>query len=193
MVLCAGTAWAGENQTLTDLEALTAKYAPLPVKVDAEVALAAVARSRDSAPALSAQANIDLNLGLGGVKTAAPRQLAVPGTATVGLQVEVAGKPLALNAGVSAVATPQAKLGATVVAKAKAGPTVALEADVGVDGALAKLDATAEADASVALGSGETVTDGVDDAVNATLASGCLLYTSPSPRDQRGSRMPSSA
>ena len=28
----------------------------------------------------------------------------------------------------------------------------------------------------------------VDDAVN-----GCLLYTSPSPRDQRGSRMPSSA
>ena len=26
-----------------------------------------------------------------------------------------------------------------------------------------------------------------------TVASGCLLYTSPSPRDQRGSRMPSSA
>ena len=25
------------------------------------------------------------------------------------------------------------------------------------------------------------------------IASGCLLYTSPSPRDQRGSRMPSSA
>ena len=25
------------------------------------------------------------------------------------------------------------------------------------------------------------------------LVSGCLLYTSPSPRDQRGSRMPSSA
>ena len=25
------------------------------------------------------------------------------------------------------------------------------------------------------------------------LAAGCLLYTSPSPRDQRGSRMPSSA
>ena len=28
---------------------------------------------------------------------------------------------------------------------------------------------------------------------NATPAGGCLLYTSPSPRDQRGSRMPSSA
>ena len=26
-----------------------------------------------------------------------------------------------------------------------------------------------------------------------TMPSGCLLYTSPSPRDQRGSRMPSSA
>ena len=29
--------------------------------------------------------------------------------------------------------------------------------------------------------------------VTAELRSGCLLYTSPSPRDQRGSRMPSSA
>ena len=27
----------------------------------------------------------------------------------------------------------------------------------------------------------------------AALCTGCLLYTSPSPRDQRGSRMPSSA
>ena len=29
--------------------------------------------------------------------------------------------------------------------------------------------------------------------VSAAEAFGCLLYTSPSPRDQRGSRMPSSA
>ena len=29
--------------------------------------------------------------------------------------------------------------------------------------------------------------------VQITNANGCLLYTSPSPRDQRGSRMPSSA
>ena len=28
---------------------------------------------------------------------------------------------------------------------------------------------------------------------NVTLLTSCLLYTSPSPRDQRGSRMPSSA
>ena len=29
--------------------------------------------------------------------------------------------------------------------------------------------------------------------INSNLSKGCLLYTSPSPRDQRGSRMPSSA
>ena len=31
------------------------------------------------------------------------------------------------------------------------------------------------------------------DDVDMVIALGCLLYTSPSPRDQRGSRMPSSA
>ena len=35
-------------------------------------------------------------------------------------------------------------------------------------------------------GAGDINGDGVDDVI-------CLLYTSPSPRDQRGSRMPSSA
>ena len=36
--------------------------------------------------------------------------------------------------------------------------------------------------------------DGITSTINATLdGSTCLLYTSPSPRDQRGSRMPSSA
>ena len=33
----------------------------------------------------------------------------------------------------------------------------------------------------------------VQDGINQDLANTCLLYTSPSPRDQRGSRMPSSA
>ena len=48
------------------------------------------------------------------------------------------------------------------------------------------------------------VSGGIDSAVSSTLAAKtglpvyavgmpCLLYTSPSPRDQRGSRMPSSA
>ena len=42
---------------------------------------------------------------------------------------------------------------------------------------------------------GIVLTEGATDtdAVNAQGASICLLYTSPSPRDQRGSRMPSSA
>ena len=35
--------------------------------------------------------------------------------------------------------------------------------------------------------------DEEDGQVDGTIAHACLLYTSPSPRDQRGSRMPSSA
>ena len=35
--------------------------------------------------------------------------------------------------------------------------------------------------------------DGVTTNPSLIKKSGCLLYTSPSPRDQRGSRMPSSA
>ena len=64
LALCTGSAWAGENQTLTDLQALAAKYtAPLPVKLDAEVALAAAARDRGTTPLLSVDANVNLNLG----------------------------------------------------------------------------------------------------------------------------------
>ena len=37
------------------------------------------------------------------------------------------------------------------------------------------------------------VTDALFESEEGTLYSLCLLYTSPSPRDQRGSRMPSSA
>ena len=37
----------------------------------------------------------------------------------------------------------------------------------------------------------DTDNDGLTDTFEDTI--GCLLYTSPSPRDQRGSRMPSSA
>ena len=36
-------------------------------------------------------------------------------------------------------------------------------------------------------------TDDIPDVINNSWGSNCLLYTSPSPRDQRGSRMPSSA
>ena len=37
------------------------------------------------------------------------------------------------------------------------------------------------------------IEDGLITAFGAGIDSACLLYTSPSPRDQRGSRMPSSA
>ena len=48
-------------------------------------------------------------------------------------------------------------------------------------------------DADVFYGNSEETesTDAVID--NETTEESCLLYTSPSPRDQRGSRMPSSA
>ena len=39
----------------------------------------------------------------------------------------------------------------------------------------------------------EVMTPGEAAALNKAFAQACLLYTSPSPRDQRGSRMPSSA
>ena len=42
-------------------------------------------------------------------------------------------------------------------------------------------------------GGKKTPTHGNENNVGSGSGSGCLLYTSPSPRDQRGSRMPSSA
>ena len=51
--------------------------------------------------------------------------------------------------------------------------------------AVAGCDGTSLSDVESDLANGGTV--GID------LSTNCLLYTSPSPRDQRGSRMPSSA
>ena len=42
-------------------------------------------------------------------------------------------------------------------------------------------------------GNEDTDSDGLSDAEELNKYGTCLLYTSPSPRDQRGSRMPSSA
>ena len=42
-------------------------------------------------------------------------------------------------------------------------------------------------------GPDELFGEGGDDRLNGGVGNDCLLYTSPSPRDQRGSRMPSSA
>lgn len=63
-VLASGPAAATEaNQSLRDLQALAAKYTqPMPVKVDAEVALAAAARQAQANPAISANARVGLQL-----------------------------------------------------------------------------------------------------------------------------------
>ena len=44
-----------------------------------------------------------------------------------------------------------------------------------------------------AVGMRPVLVHGGGKAINAAMSEACLLYTSPSPRDQRGSRMPSSA
>ena len=64
----------------------------------------------------------------------------------------------------------------------------ALEAVTGVAGDLIAFDAIAQTLARSTLGGLKP-----GDRVNLEPALTCLLYTSPSPRDQRGSRMPSSA
>ncbi|WP_258223072.1 ESPR domain-containing protein, partial [Stenotrophomonas sp. HMWF023] len=63
-VLASGPAAATESsQSLRDLQALAAKYTqPMPVKVDAEVALAAAARQAQANPAISANARVGLQL-----------------------------------------------------------------------------------------------------------------------------------
>ena len=69
---------------------------------------------------------------------------------------------------------------------------------------LARIDDVHDDDADVELAgrasNAYTTVDGAGEATNKSVnqksrftAWGCLLYTSPSPRDQRGSRMPSSA
>ncbi|HEL5393863.1 TPA: YadA-like family protein [Stenotrophomonas maltophilia] len=95
-VLASGHAGASEsNQSLRDLQALAAKYTqPMPVKVGAEVALAAAASQAQSSPAISADARVGLQLSTASlpvvrdvlpasvqVKLAAntaPKQVAVP-------------------------------------------------------------------------------------------------------------------
>ncbi len=167
LALCTGSAWAGENQTLNDLQALAAKYtAPLPVKLDAEVALAAAARDRGTTPLLSVDANVNLNLGAQAahgrpalqVQTAAqlsaelPRRVAAP-TAQVAALADLGlaggtGNGAALNAhaAVDAAAT-MAPSAAAVQAPVKADARLAATAD----GRLAvRADANATANVAVA-------------------------------------------
>ena len=162
-VLASGTAAASEaNQSLRDLQALAAKYTQtMPVKVDAEVALAAAARQAQTSPAISTDARIGLQLSTTGLPVVrdvlpatvkvslgtgkAPQQVAAPGVAadvraSVGL-----GSSTRVEAAVAAQLAPQAQAPLAV------DTTAAAKAQVGVAGKpVAALDTKAAVAANVA-------------------------------------------
>lgn len=165
--LASGHAGASEsNQSLRDLQALAAKYAqPMPVKVDAEVALAAASRQAQSSPAISADARVGLQLSTNSLPivrdvlpatvqvklaaNAAPKQVAVPALAAdvranVGLG-HAASHVAKIDASLAANVAPyaHAPLGVAADAQAKAG--------VGIAGTqVASIDTGAKAAAAVA-------------------------------------------
>ncbi len=168
--LASGHAGASEsNQSLRDLQALAAKYTqPMPVKVDAEVALAAAARQAQSSPAISADARVGLQLSTASlpvvrdvlpatvqVKLAAnstPKQVAVPGLAadvraSVGLgNAAVRGAQVDASLAAQVAPAAQAPLGIAADARAKA--------KVGLAGAqVASIDSSAKAAAEVSAAS----------------------------------------
>ncbi|MBH1432042.1 YadA-like family protein [Stenotrophomonas maltophilia] len=164
--LASGHAGASEsNQSLRDLQALAAKYAqPMPVKVDAEVALAAAARQAQSTPAISADARVGLQLSTNALPVvgevlpanvqvklganAAPKQVAVPALAAdvranIGLG-HAASSGAKVDAALAAQVAPSAHapLGVTADARAKA--------KAGIAGAqVASIDAGTKAVAGV--------------------------------------------
>ncbi len=164
--LASGHAGASEtNQSLRDLQALAAKYAqPMPVKVDAEVALAAASRQAQSSPAISADARVGLQLSTASlpvvrdvlpasvqVNLAAnttPKQVAVPALAAdvranVGLG-HAASNATKVDASLAAQVAPSAHAPLGVAADARA------KANVGVAGAqVASIDTGATAAAGI--------------------------------------------
>ncbi|PZS51544.1 hemagglutinin [Stenotrophomonas maltophilia] len=127
-VMASGHAGASEsNQSLRDLQALAAKYTqPMPVKVDAEVALAAAASQAQSSPAISADAR-------------------------VGLQLSTASLPVVRDVLPASV---QVKLAANTAPKQVAVPRLAADvranANIGLGGAqVASIDAGAKAAAGI--------------------------------------------
>ncbi|VUL86419.1 YadA-like family protein [Stenotrophomonas maltophilia] len=165
--LASGNAGASEsNQSLRDLQALAAKYAqPMPVKVDAEVALAAASRQAQSSPAISADARVGLQLSTTSLPivrdvlpatvqvklaaNAAPKQVAVPALAAdvranVGLG-HAASNVAKIDASLAANVAPSAHAPLGVAADAQA------KARVGIAGAqVASIDTGAKAAAAVA-------------------------------------------
>ncbi|MCU1119492.1 ESPR-type extended signal peptide-containing protein [Stenotrophomonas muris] len=179
--LASGHAGASEtNQSLRDLQALAAKYAqPMPVKVDAEVALAAAARQAQSNPAISADARLGLQLNTTSlpvvrdvlpaavqVKLAAnttPKQVAVPALAadvraTVGLG-NTAIKAAQVDASLAAHVAPGAQAPLGVAADAR------VRAKVGIAGhQVASIDSGAQAAAGLSGSSLKASVDGDTDA-----------------------------
>lgn len=165
--LASGHAGASEsNQSLRDLQALAAKYAqPMPVKVDAEVALAAASRQAQSSPAISADARVGLQLSTNSLPivrdvlpatvqvklaaNAAPKQVAVPALAAdvrtnVGLG-HAASNAAKIDASLAANIAPSAHAPLGVAADARA------KASVGIAGSqVASIDTGAKAAAAVA-------------------------------------------
>ena len=155
-VLASGTAAASEaNQSLRDLQALAAKYTQtMPVKVDAEVALAAAARQAQTSPAISTDARIGLQLSTTGLPVVrdvlpatvkvslgagnTPQQVAAPAVAadvraSVGL-----GSSTRVDTALGAQLAPQAQ------APLALSTTAAAKAEVGVAGTqVASLDTKA--------------------------------------------------
>ncbi len=186
-VLASGHAGASEsNQSLRDLQALAAKYAqPMPVKVDAEVALAAASRQAQSTPAISADARVGLQLSTNALPVvrdvlpatvqvklganAAPKQVAVPALAAdvranVGLG-RAAANGAKVDASLAAQVAPSAHAPLAVVADARA------KAHVGVAGSqVASIDAGAKAAAAISGASAGSVS-GLKASVDGTLDS----------------------
>jgi len=166
-VLASGHVGASEsNQSLRDLQALAAKYAqPMPVKVDAEVALAAASRQAQSTTAISADARVGLQLSTNAlpvVRDVLPATVQVKlGTNTAPKQVAVPalGADVRANVGLghaaSNVAKIDASLAANVAPSAHGSLGVAADAQakarVGVAGTqVASVDTGAKAAAAVA-------------------------------------------
>ncbi|MGB5908127.1 MAG: ESPR-type extended signal peptide-containing protein [Stenotrophomonas maltophilia] len=185
--LASGHAGASEsNQSLRDLQALAAKYAqPMPVKVDAEVALAAASRQAQSTPAISADARVGLQLSTNALPVvrdvlpatvqvklganAAPKQVAVPALgadvrANVGLG-RAAANGAKVDASLAAQVAPSAHAPLAVAADARA------KAHVGVAGSqVASIDAGAKAAAAISGASAGSVS-GLKASVDGTLDS----------------------
>jgi autotransporter adhesin len=171
--LGSGSALAAQNQTLADLEALTDKYAPLPVQVDANVALAKVQ--------LASDASVQVNLPTP-TASVPPIRATVPVNAQAPLpaRIELPSAPVAVAATKARVqaALPmaasrlQAILEAAVPTAPAVAPAPAPAVAIRVAAGGTPVTAGAAVDATVALGKEEPASDGVDDALRTSALAG---------------------